>query len=232
MFLIQKSIQSRPLKLGDSFIQETDHIKFLGLILDKNLTFKNHIGYIESKISRSVGVLFKLKSYLPVRKLKMLCNSLILPHLNYGVECWHAAPNFAKNKLEVLQKKALRAIFGLPYNSHTNDIFKENGLLKITDIYRTNLLCHLYKIRNMPANYDASLHPRLMSTIHSYSTRNSNNLEIPRYNKATSQSSFLFQSAKEWNIIPENIRNSSSLASFKSNLRRFYCKPLLNATNP
>ena len=155
--------------------------------------------------------------------LKMLYNSLILPHLNYGIECWHAAPNFAKNKLQVLQKKALRAIFNLPYNSHTNDIFKENGLLKITDIYRMNLLCHLYKIRNMPANYDASLHPRLMSTIHSYSTRNSNNLEIPRYNKATSQSSFLFQSAKEWNLIPEYIRNSSSLASFKSNLRRFYC---------
>ena len=75
-FSYRKSIQSRPLKLGDSFIQETDQTKFLGLILDKNLKFKSHISYIESKISRSVGVLFKLNSFLPTRILKMLYNSL------------------------------------------------------------------------------------------------------------------------------------------------------------
>ena len=101
-FSYRKSIQSRPLRLGDSFIQETDQTKFLGLILDKNLTFKNHISYIESKVSRSVGVLFKLNSYLPNRILKMLYNSLILPYLNYGVECWYAASNYVLNKIQVL----------------------------------------------------------------------------------------------------------------------------------
>ena len=220
-FSYRKSFQSRPLKLGDSFTQETYQTKFLGLVLDKNLTFKYHISYIESKVSRSVGVLFKLNSYLPIRILKMLYNSLILPHLNYGVECWYAAPNFSLNKLQVLQKKAVRAIFNMPYNSHTNDVFKENGLLKLVDIYRLNLACHMYNIRKMPANYDISLRPRSMSSIHSYETRNS--IAIPRYNKTTSQSSFLYQSAKEWNLIPECIKNSRSLASFKGNLRRFYC---------
>ena len=153
----------------------------------------------------------------------MLYNSLILPHLNYGVECWHAAPNYVLNKLQVLQKKALRAIFNLPYNSHTNDIFKDNGFLKLADIYRLNLACHMFKIIKTPANYDTSLHPSSMSSLHSYNTRNRNSIAIPRYNKKTSQSSFLYQSAKEWNLIPDHIKNSSGLASFKSNLRMFYC---------
>ena len=222
-FSYRKSLQSRPLKLGDSFIHETDQTKFLGLILDKNLTFKNHISYIESKISRSVGVLFKLNKYLPVRILKMLYNSLILPYLNYGVECWYAAPNFALNKLRILQKKAIRAVFNLPFNSHTNEFFKENGLLKINDIYRLNLSSHMYNITQAPGSYDISLHPRIMSNIHRYNTRNRNSFNIPRYNKTTSQSSFLYQSAKEWNLIPQQIKDSSSYSSFKNNLRGLYC---------
>ena len=153
----------------------------------------------------------------------MLYNSLILPYLNYGVECWHAAPNCALNKLQVLQKKAVRAIFNLPYNSHTNDFFKENGLLKLNDIYRLNLTSHMYNIRINPANYDISLHPRSMSSIHSYNTRNRDSFTIPRYNRTASQSSFLYQSAKEWNLIPQQIKDSSGCASFKSNLRNYYC---------
>ena len=222
MFFLQEILSISTLKVGSTYIQETDQTKFLGLILDKNLTFRNHISYIESKISKSVGVLFKLNSFLPFRILKMLYNSLILPYLNYGVECWHAAPNYVLNKLQVLQKKAIRAIFNLPYNSHTNDYFKENGLLKLHDIYRLNLTSHTYNIRNNPSNYDISLHPRAMSSIHSYNTRNRNSLTIPRYNRTASQSSFLFQSSKEWNLIPQQIKDSSSCTSFKYNLRKFY----------
>ena len=222
-FSYRKSIQSRPLKLGDSFIQETDQTKFLGLILDNRLTFKPHINYILSKISRSVGVLFKLNSTLPTRILKMLYNSLILPYLNYGVECWHAAPNYALNKLQVLQKKAVRAIFNLSFNAHTNDYFKENGLLKLNDIYRVNLTSHIYNMKKNPANYDSSLHPRSMSSIHSYNTRNRDSLTIPRYNRTASQSSFLYQSTKEWNLLPQQIKDSSGYASFKKNLRNYYC---------
>ena len=152
----------------------------------------------------------------------MLYNSLILPHLNYGIECWYATPNFALNKLEILQKKAIRAIFNLPYNSHTNDIFKENSLLKLHDIYKLNLACHTYNVVNSPENYDNSLHPRTVSSIHSYNTRNRNNISVPRCNLTTSQSSFRFQSAKEWNSIPEQIKSLESHASFKNNLRKFY----------
>ena len=139
------------------------------------------------------------------------------------MECWHAAPNYVLNKLQVLQKKAIRAVFNLPFNSHTNDYFKENGLLKLYDIYRLNLTSHMYNIRKNPDNYDTSIHPSTMSSIHSHNTRNRNSFAVPRYNRAASQSSFMYQSAKEWNLIPQQVRDSSGSASFKSNLRKFYC---------
>ena len=222
-FSYRKPVLARPVKLGDSFIYETDQIKFLGLVLDKHLKFINHIDHIQSKMSRSVGVLFKLNSFLPTSILKLLYNSLILPYLNYGVECWHAAPNYSLEKLHVLQKKAIRAIFNQPYNAHTNGYFKNNGLLKLKDIYRLNLCTHMYKITESPANYDISLQPRTLSSIHSYNTRNSNNIATPRCNRTTTQSSFLYQSAREWNILPQQIKGSKTSSSFKYALRQYYC---------
>ena len=222
-FSYRKTLQARPLKLGESFIQETQHTKFLGLILDRHLTFKNHIDHILSKISRSVGVLFKLNSFLPTNILKMLYNTLILPYLTYGVECWHAAPNYALDKLQVLQKKAVRAVFKLSYNEHTISYFKNNGLLKLNEIYRLNLSSHMYDVTNYATNLDILVRPITNSDVHNYNTRNRTNVSTPRYNRATTQSSFLYQSAKEWNSIPQIIKDCKSSASFKYNLRKFYC---------
>ena len=42
-----------------------DHIKYLGIVIDKNLTWKNHIDVIATKISRNIGLIAKLRHFLP-----------------------------------------------------------------------------------------------------------------------------------------------------------------------
>ena len=51
--------------MGASEIGITDNIRFLCVILDNKLTFRNHIGHISTKISQSIGVLTKLNDFLP-----------------------------------------------------------------------------------------------------------------------------------------------------------------------
>ena len=67
-------------------IEETNNIKFFGIIFDKHLTFKNHVDVIARKISKSVGILFILSKYLLLEVTKTLYYSLINPFLLYGIE--------------------------------------------------------------------------------------------------------------------------------------------------
>ena len=56
-------------------------VKFLGVILDNGLTWRDHIMSISKKVSKCVGILSKLKSILPSSVLKALYNALIVPYL-------------------------------------------------------------------------------------------------------------------------------------------------------
>ena len=89
---------------GDGHISETNSIKFLGLIIDKSLNLSDHLKMLKSKLSRSIGILYKLNKFLPQNILKLLFETLIKPDLTYGVEAWYYAPNYITDKLFIIQK--------------------------------------------------------------------------------------------------------------------------------
>jgi len=132
-FSYRKSIDIPQVCMDGSEITRTDCVKFLGLYLDQHLTFKQHINHVSEKVSKSLGILSKLRYFLPHATLKMLYQSLIHPYLSYGVEAWGSAYHNVINKVLILQKKAIRAINSLPYNDNTNEYFKQNNILKLED---------------------------------------------------------------------------------------------------
>ena len=221
-FSYRKNIEVGRVKLGESFIDEINCTKFLGLHIDRNLNFKKHIHHISTKISKSVGILYRLNSYLPSDILKLLYNSLILPYLTYGIESWYGAPRYMSGKVSVLQKKAIRNVFNLPYNSPTNQYFKSNNILKLSDLYNLSLCSHVFNyIKSPDNNLNSRLHPN--SQIHNHNTRNRTNLVIPRFNRSATQSSFIYSSITEWNKLSSDIKNCESNQVFKSKLKRYYC---------
>ena len=69
-------------------IKKEESIKFLGVLLDENLSWKEHIKYIENKIAKNIGLLYKAKQYLDKKCLKSLYFSYIHPYLNYANIAW------------------------------------------------------------------------------------------------------------------------------------------------
>ena len=89
--------------------------KYLGILIDDNLSFKSHIHYLESKLSRSVGVISKLRFFLPSSALINLYYSLIHSHLLYGLPVWASTYKTYSTKIRVLQNKAISIISETPY---------------------------------------------------------------------------------------------------------------------
>ena len=84
-------------------------------------------------MSRYVGILHKLRLYLPEFTLESIYNSLLLPHLTYYILAWDANTlYFCK-----LKKKAVRIIKKI--RSHTDPIFKRLNYYKVDDIYELNV---------------------------------------------------------------------------------------------
>ena len=81
--ILQKVIPQLLFSFNGSPIDYVTEFIFLGLTLDCNLKFKLHLKTIGTKISRVIGLLQKLKYIFPAYLLRMIYNSLILPHINY-----------------------------------------------------------------------------------------------------------------------------------------------------
>ena len=60
-------------------------LKYLGILIDSNLSWKCHIDYICQKVSKTIGIIAKLRHFVPRHVLLTLNRSLIFPYLNYGI---------------------------------------------------------------------------------------------------------------------------------------------------
>ena len=186
--------------------------KFLGLILDENMTWKSHTDNIANKISRTTGLLNKLKHYLPSSILETLYKSLILCHLNFSILAW----GFQHSRLSKLQKKAIRTITNSKYNAHTEPLFKKLNLLKLEDIFKRRTLQFYFKHKNnsFPV-YLQSIQFSQASEIHHHNTRNRNRLYPSLVNRKFAENCIRNYVAKLVNETDECILDKISTHSYK-----------------
>ena len=76
------------IRLSNQEIQKEDKTKFLGITIDQHLTWKSHIDYIVTKISKIIGTLCRIRFFVNQPLLKVLYNSFICPYLHYGNIVW------------------------------------------------------------------------------------------------------------------------------------------------
>ena len=142
----QKQMEPLHFSIDGKVIENVSSFNFLGITLDEGLTWKNHIDLIKNKISKTIGVFYRLAKIFPEEILVTLYNSLIASHLNYGILAW----GIAATRLEKLQKKArpIRLITNSKYIAHTNPLFTRLQLLKIVDIFKLRVLKFYYNLYN------------------------------------------------------------------------------------
>ena len=118
---------------GFCSLERKDFVKFLGILIDCNLKWKHHIDFISLKISKTSGILARLRHFVPTETLLMIHRSLIMPYLSYGICVWGRAAKSYISKLLVLQKRALRLIYFALSDAHAIPLFIESKILHVTE---------------------------------------------------------------------------------------------------
>ena len=114
----QKCVKIPKLTINNTNKECVDEFNYLRLMLNKHLNWKQHIAKIANTISKTIGIINKLKYELPENTLLTIYNSLILPHLNYCILAW----GYDSNRIYKLQKKAIRIISKSKFYSHSDPI--------------------------------------------------------------------------------------------------------------
>ena len=194
--------------------------KFLGVTIDQNLTWENHINQLTKKCSSSIGMLFKVKNFLPETALLSLYNTLVLSHINYGITAWSSAGISAKTRLHILQKRALRAISHSEFRSHSNPLFIKYNQLKIDELCKLNIGTFMYKYSNniLPSTFNLMFITN--ADTHNYNTRFANNYKYPNNKLEFGKKSVSYHGVKVWNDISDRIKNSNNVKCFKSNYKK------------
>ena len=99
-----------------SLFTNDESTKFLGLHIDECFSWENHIGYCKSKIASGIYAIHTSKHILSERNLKTLYYSLVHAHLLYGIQLLGNAYHKYIGKLEIAQRKAIRAVCNARYN--------------------------------------------------------------------------------------------------------------------
>ena len=167
----------------------------------------------------------RVRNLLPPASLKLLYNSFIQPHIQYGVPIWGGCSNQSKKRIVCIQKRAIRTIsksYGL---AHTEPRMKSIKILNFDDVYKQQLLTLTYdcvyklapdELNNFIARQQSE---SLSLRRHTYQQLS---LRVPKTKTKHLLSSFSVKGPEMWNELPNELKQAKSHNAFKESVKRFF----------
>ena len=207
MVITHQKHNSPSILMNGSLIDRTSDIRFLGINIDSSLTFQNHSYKIGKTLSRNIGILYRISTYMPSSVLAQLYFSFVQSHICFGLPVWGCCAPTNLSRIKNLRFRSAQ-LCGVDLTSlNFENMYKYTCIVKfMKDFVFSNYL----DLSNLiPQHY--------------YNTRHRLNLNmnIPPIRKTRCKQSFIYNSIHFWNNLPDRIRNSDSICSLKTNLKKY-----------
>ena len=166
------------LNIDGQVIAEVTSSTFLGVIIDDELNWRDHVSFVCRKVDRGLWVIIKARKVLQQESLISLWYSFIYPYLIYCNHIWGSACKTLIEPLFILQKKALRIITGVHPRSPSEPLFRQLKFLNCENIFKY-LVGHLmYRVYHGELSTLQFLFVK-NSYIHMHDTRQSGHYHKP-----------------------------------------------------
>ena len=204
--------------LNNAQIEFLRSIKILGVTLDKDLSYKEHISDQLKKAYAKASALRRIRRFLPHDAMIKLYKAFILPHLEYCGPLFVGIGTGQRNRLEDGNCYILRTLIGHNKSMSYDELLTAASM---TSLYCRRLhqaLILLFKCLNGTGpTYIASLFKYRHTP---YRLRGEGlNLELPKFNCKFKKNSVTYSLTKLWNSLPSHVRLSSDSSDFKSKLQ-------------
>ena len=218
---LNKINDDTPVMLNGQPTPRIHSIPCLGVTLDETLSWEEHIEAICKKVGAGIGMLKRIKPFVPAQMLQPIYSALIQPYFDYCSPLWDTCNKTLKDKLQKYQNRAARIIAGASYEIRSADVLQA---LEWEDLESRRIITKatlMYKILN---DYSApnlkKLLKRRNSLQTSYAIRNSqNDLDLPKPRREFLKKSFKYSGSRLWNNLSLEAKEAQSICLFKDFVR-------------
>lgn len=187
-------------------INKTLQYKYLGIIFDENLKFKNHIEYITNKLNQVNTILYKLRYFIDYKTLKIVYYSLAYPHLIYGCLTWGLNYKTSLNSINIALNNIIRTINFVKISEkiELSKLYTQSQILNVFMIIGYYILLNSFSMDKNPIQ-------------HNYSTRRktNGNFTHPQCNNNFGKRSLMFMGPYLLNLTPKSIKTNGKYLNYK-----------------
>lgn len=214
------SVEEIEVSMKNEPISRVKKEKFLGLIIDECLTWKDHIQETRKKLNRAYYMILKLSKMLKKSDLISAYHGLFESQL-YGIELWGNSTD-AKTLLKV-QKKVIRAIVNKKTRVKCKPLFQQLSILTIPSLYVHKIL------RHVKTNISGF---KTQGDMHIYSTRQKNMLRTEKHASVFYEKSVEYIGIVLYNLLPKKLKIIDGINKFNKECRKLLIKmPLYDIRN-
>ena len=209
--------------VGDIIVTSKKEIKYLGSILEANLSCDKMASNVIKKVNQRTRFLYRISSLVNKSTLKTLAGALIQGYYDYACTSWyHSTSKALKIKLQTSQNKLVRLLLDLSSRTHlTSAHFDNLGWLRVDDRVQLLAMGLVYKIHytSMVPMYMSEFFPKVKE-YHDHNTRGSSTNHVkPRFGTKKGEYTFRNYATSRWNALPTTVKESKTILTFKTSLK-------------
>jgi hypothetical protein len=190
------------------------------VIIQNDLRWIAHMRHVRSKLAKAIGILYKARSKLSVNTLLMLYYAFLYPYIQYCNTVWGGGSTVHLNPIHLLQKRAIRAIYGLNRADSTAQYFAESKIMTVFQVNLYHVVLFVYRWHHglLPSLFNSFF--SLRSAIHSRNTRGVLHLNLIKCRTEMRKGMMEYRGAELYNkyFFPF-LSEVPSFQIFKKNLR-------------
>lgn len=217
-----KHCPSLPITLNGTNVDRCKHVKYLGLEIDENLTFEEHISNLCSKLCRTLGPLNSIKHLIPFNMRKSVYQALILPHITYGITVWSTTSSSQLSRIGKILNRTCRQILSIrkATDISTKDCYGKLNWLNLDQLIIYHLYIDSFRLIHLQAPFNVSLPPRA-NCIHTHLTRSNQSFQRFRSTNSYGLKTLAHRTSFNWNSLPIELQSPQPISSFKKSLKQF-----------
>jgi sarcosine oxidase/L-pipecolate oxidase len=197
-------------------LKEGRAYKLLGIFLDEHLTLDAHTHHIVNKLTKSLYCIKQAKHIVPTKGLKSLYYALIHSHLTYCTSIMSCISVKNLNKIQKIQKKAIRIITNSAYNAHTNPLFIKHKILPFHLLIKQAQLIFMHSVEyNLAPSSFEGVWQKNNERDQALNLRNANDYIIPYPRTETFKKSTYYSLPLMWNHLSPFLRYQPNKTTFK-----------------
>ena len=204
------------IKVNEHKIFISDKIKYLGVIIDEDLTWNDHITHICNSLRKLFPIFYHLRNYLSTDNIKCIYYAMVYSRIKYGIEVWGMTSGTNMGQVQILQNRLLKVLLRKPYRYSTDKLHNELNILKVPDIFKQEIasFMHLFRKGKLPEVFMQYF--RTFADIHNINTRNNNLRYITPLECANT---LKVKGPQIWNSLDNTIKETDKLKPFRGKIK-------------